>query len=188
MMNRSAQRAFSLLISAALIVGSLIAYGLFIKPAYSEATTLRGTLFAKQALFEEKSVAVQAVESLIKQYQGVGSLQNTISLSLPLTEDAASVFNQVQALAGTAGLSLQVFNVQAMPLKSAEGKSIIRPLGTLRPSFKLIGSYEAFKQFIAGFETNIRVMDVVSIKVEPAGQGASVLMYTVVADTYYQSK
>lgn len=188
-MKSGAKRAFSLLVSGAFIVGAFAVYGMLIKPLYDEATVLRGTMIAKQAVFEKKQQAVQKIESLIKQYQGSGDLQDGIALSLPQGEEMSSVFNQLQAIAGANGMAIQVFNVQALPLKPAREGSLTRPLGTLRLSLRLAGGYGAFKDFIRGVETNIRVMDIVTMKIEPAGGGRQdIFAYTVVADTYYQGK
>lgn len=176
----------SLLAGSGILIASLAGYATYLRPAYDEVSALRGTLIAKQNLFEEKKQAVDKVESLIKQYQGAGRLQDVVSMSLPQSEEVSSVFNQLQAIAGTNGLSVQVFNVQPLSTKPSE-KSLVKPLGTLRLSLRLAGNYNAFKEFVRGLETNIRAMDVVSIKVESAGKG-DFFMYTVVADTYYQAE
>lgn len=186
-MRASTKRAFSLLVSAGFLIGAMVLYGAFIKPAYDNATMLRGTMFAKQQLFDEKKQAVDKVSALVAQYQGAGRLQDVILLSLPSREDVSSVFNQLQAIALLNDMGINVFNVQLLPLKPASDDSLVEPVGTVRVSLRLTGSYESFKDFIRGLETNIRVMDVVSIKIEPAGApGRNFFSYTVVADTYYQ--
>ena len=182
----SGKRAFSLLIGAGLLVVSLAVYAAYLKPVYAEVSTLRGTLIAKQNLFEEKKQAVDKVEALIKQYQGAGRLQDVIAMSLPASEEVSSVFNQLQAIAGVNGLTVQVFNVQPLATKPSN-QSLVQPVGTLRLSLRLAGNYSAFKDFIKGLETNIRAMDVVSIKIESGGRG-DYFAYTVVADTYYQAQ
>ncbi|MSR73818.1 MAG: hypothetical protein EXS60_02080 [Candidatus Pacebacteria bacterium] len=182
----SGKRAISLFFGAGLLVASLTVYAAYLRPAYDKVSMLRGTLIAKQNLFEEKKQAVDKVEQLIKQYQGAGKLQDVISMSLPTDEEVSSVFNQLQAIAGTNGLTVQVFNVQPLSTKPST-QSLVKPLGTLRLSLRLAGNYNAFKEFIKGLETNIRAMDIVSIKVESAGKG-DFFMYTVVADTYYQAE
>jgi len=182
----SGKRAFSLFVGASLLVASLAVYVVYLRPAYDEVSLLRGTLIAKQNLFEEKKQAVGKVEGLIKQYQGADRLEDVISLSLPISEEMSSVFNQLQAIAGSNGLTVQVFNVQPLSTKPSE-KSLVKPLGTLRLSLRLAGNYNAFKEFVRGLETNIRAMDIVSIKVESAGKG-DYFVYTVVADTYYQAE
>ena len=190
-MKSSAKRAFSLLVSVILLIGALAVYAFFVRPAYDGVTALRGTLIAKQKLFVDKQAAVKKVQSLIMQYQGAGSLQDAISLSLPQNEEVSSVFNQLQAIAASNGMAVEVFNVQPLAMRS-EGSgdkqvSLVRPLGTLRLSLRLTGSYGAFKDFVRGLETNIRAMDLVSMKVEPIGiRGGDNFSYTLVADTYYQ--
>jgi hypothetical protein len=54
----------------------------------------------------------------------------------------------------------------------------------LRLSLGFSGTYTAFKEFVRGMETNIRAMDIVSMKVEQGAGGAPT--YSIVADTYYQ--
>jgi Tfp pilus assembly protein PilO len=194
MIKASTKRALSLLVSMALIIASLAIYAFYVRPAYDDVTTLRGTMKAKQDLFLEKQVAVDKVKALILQYKGAGSLQDAISLSLPQTEEVSSVFNQLQAIASSNGMAVEVFNVQPLPIRAADagsGKntkgSLIRPLGTLRLSLRLTGTYPAFKDFVRGLETNIRAMDVVSMKVEQASaKGGESFAYTLVADAYYQ--
>ena len=200
-MKSSAKRAFSLLVSAILLVGSLVVYGFFVRPAYDDVTALRGELVAKQKFFDDKQAAVKKVQSLILQYKGAGSLQDMISLSLPQSEEVSSVFNQLQAIAGTNGMTVEVFNVQPLAMRAGAddvvapdgtkakgaGQPLVRPIGTLRLSLRLTGPYAAFKEFVRGLETNIRAMDIVSMKVEPVGQkGVDMFSYTLVADTYYQ--
>lgn len=194
MIKPSQKRALSLFASALLLLGACVAYAIFVRPSYAAVTALRGELIAKQKVFEEKKAAVSKVESLIRQYQGAGKLQDVISMSLPQDEEVSSVFNQLQAIAGANGLSLQVFNVQQLPLRESDDGTagvsrakLVRPVGTLRLSLRLVGGYEAFKGFIRGLETNIRAMDATSVKVESAGRDGA-YAFTVVADAYYQGK
>ena len=177
----------SLFVSAVLLVGASLVYGIFIRPTYAEVTALRGELVAKQKTFEEKQAAVSKVESLIRQYQGAGKFEDVISMSLPQDAEVSSVFNQLQAIAGTNGLSLQVFNVEQLPMRELEGGALVRPIGTLRLSLRLTGGYEAFKGFVRGLETNIRAMDASSVKVESLGRGDA-YAFTLSVDTYYQGK
>ncbi len=184
-MRPAAKRAFSLLLSIILLVAALFIYGLFIQPEYSELSVLRGRLSGQKNLFLNKQEAITKVESLIKQYQGAGRLQDTISMSLPGGEDLASVFNQLQGIAAFNGLIIEVFNVQSLPIKPARERSLVRGLGSLRLSLRLTGPYESFRGFLRGLETNIRLMDVVSLKIEPIDK---VLVYNLVVDTYYQTR
>ena len=84
----------SLLAGSGILIASLVGYATYLRPAYDEVSALRGTLIAKQNLFEEKKQAVDKVESLIKQYQGAGRLQDVVSMSLPVSEEVSSVFNR----------------------------------------------------------------------------------------------
>lgn len=190
-MKPAAKRAFSLLFSAILLVAALFIYGLFIKSEYTAIGQLRAKLIGQRALFQEKQQAIAKVESLIKQYQGAGRLQDTIALSLPNKEDLASIFNQLQALADFNGLSIEIFNVQSLPIKPASSPTqlragLVKSLGTLRLSLRVAGTYDGLKGFLRGLETNIRVMDLVNLKIESVAKG--VLLYNLVVDSYYQTR
>ena len=191
-MRPSAKRAFSLLFSVILLVAALFIYGLFIQPEYEDLAVLRGRLSGQKDLFQDKQQAIAKVESLIKQYQGAGRLQDTISMSLPPREELAAVFNQLQGIAAFNGLGIEVFNVQPLPIKPGRERSLVRGLGTLRLSLRLLGPYENFRGFLRGLETNIRLMDVVSLKIEPfdsaQGKASGGLVYNLVVDSYYQTR
>jgi len=190
-MKNSVKRVISLLLSVLLLLAALMIYGSFILPEYEEAGGLRAKLKAQRQLFQEKQQAIAKVESLIKQYQGAGRLQDTIGLSLPMREDLAAVFNQLSAIAGFNGVALQVFNVQPLTIKPPRERAVVRGVASLRLTLRASGSYPAFQGFLRGLETNIRVMDVAALKIEPfdLAQGKSgSLVYNLVVDTYYQSK
>ena len=172
-MKNSLQRTISLLGSLGLLVAAMVIYSSLIRPEYIQVNELRGILSAKtDLLFKQQSIIFQ-VEELLSQYQNSARIQETVSLSLPLKEETSSIFGQLQALAQANSLSIEVFGVQNLPVTKNN-------LGALSVSLKVVGSYENFKNFLRGVETNIRVMDLSSLKIERAS-------YNVVLNTYYQT-
>ncbi len=173
-MKNSLQRTISLLGSLSLLIGAMVIYSLLIRPEYAQINELRGILIAKGNLLLEQQSIISQVESLLSQYQNSARIQEAVSLSLPIKEDNSSIFGQLQALAQDNNLSIEVFGVQNLPITKSN-------LGVLQVSLKVIGSYENFKNFLRGVETNIRVMDLSSLKIGRTD-------YNVVLNTYYQTQ
>lgn len=189
-MKTSIKRTTSLLASVILLVGAIAAYSAFIKPEYLTIVELRGRISAARSALAEQRTAIGQVQDLLNQYRGSAQIREAVSLALPLAEEVPSILNQIQALAQANGLSIGVFNVQTLatrPAVSARGAaSAVRDVGVLQMTVKLSGVYEGFKNFLQGLETNIRLMDVAALKVEPAARGSSVSSFTLTVNAYYQ--
>lgn len=173
-MKNSLQRTISLLGSLGLLIGAMVIYSSLIRPEYQQVNELRGILTAKTDLLSEQQSIISQVESLLSQYQSSARIQETVSLSLPIKEDSSSIFGQLQALAQANGISIEVFGVQNLPITKSN-------LGVLQVSLKMTGPYENFKNFLQGVETNIRVMDLSSLKIDKSN-------YNIVLNTYYQTQ
>ena len=190
-MKTSVQRTISLLGSLVLLMAAFLIYSLLIKPEYQIVNELRGVLVGKSNLLSEQQEVISQVEGLLSQYQGSARIQETVSLSLPLREETAGIFSQLQALAQANNLVIEVFGVQNLPTKSAAftrgATSLVKDLGVLQVSLKLTGVYEDFKDFLRGIETNIRIMDLVNLKIERSGRGSNVFTYNIILNTYYQT-
>lgn len=188
-MKSSTQRAVSMVLAAALVVGGFIVFATLVSPAYQDIQQLRGDLSAKSELFQTQSQQFTQVQNLIAQYQGVTRLQETLSLALPQREEVAEVVNQINALAQASGILVNSAGLDIQPIKKETRPVLVRGLGSARLSLKLIGSYAAFKNFLQSLETNIRLMDLVDLKITPAGKPSEdIHFYTLTVDTYYQLK
>lgn len=186
-MKSSAKRALSLLISIAFFVAALVIYALLVRPAYSDIVKLRGAWTSKQKTFSDQEIVISKVNDLMKRYQGAANLQKIVPLSLPASENLSSVFAQLYYLARLSNAGIEVFGVQPLAIKPVKEKSLIKGLGTLRINLRLVGSYESLKAFLRGVETNLRVMDLNSLKVEAMVAAAPGLFVSnVVINTYYQ--
>ena len=172
-MKNSVQRTISLFGSLGLLIAAMVIYSLLIKPEYQQTNELRGILVAKTDLLSEQQSIISQVEDLLSQYQNSARIQEIVSLSLPLKEDTSSIFGQLQALAQANGITIEIFSLQNLPITKNN-------LAVLQVSLKVVGQYENFKNFLQGVETNIRVMDLSSMKIEKSA-------YNVVLNTYYQT-
>ncbi|OGY63425.1 MAG: hypothetical protein A3I89_00010 [Candidatus Harrisonbacteria bacterium RIFCSPLOWO2_02_FULL_41_11] len=187
-MKASTKRALSLLLAAALVVASLFVYATLIRGEYENVARLRGEYASKSAFLEEQGAIITQAQDLIARYKGAERLGGQLSLALPKNESVSSIMAQVNFLARTNALSIQSVNISYLPIKPSLVKlSSAKGLGTLRLDLKLFGSYASLKRFLNNLETNVRISDVQSLKIEPAGQpNQDLYVYSLTADVYYQ--
>ncbi len=172
-----------------LLVGALFIYSSFIQPTYSEIQELRGERAAKESLLNDYKSTAEALNNLLQQYKDIAEIQDTLSESLPLGEHAPEVFNQLQGIATSNNLRIDSVSFQYLPIDYGEKNSILRPLGTLRISMKMAGTYDNLKTFLEAIETNIRILDVVTLSLEGGAIARNpALNYNLIVDTYYQAE
>ncbi len=189
-MRASTKRAFSILIAVGLFIASLIVYASFIQPAYSEIKNLRTEVVSRSKLIQEQEVSLRQVQKILSDYQNVAQLKETISLILPLEQNLPQAANQIIGLANVNKLTVDQLSVQQLAIKPSGYSSLVKGRGTLRLNFRLVGNYEGFKSFIQGLETNMNLMDLVSLKIDPViktGASTNNFTYTLSVDTYYQA-
>ncbi len=191
-MKTSTRRAISLLGTAGLFIVTLAVYSLLLRPAYAQVNKLRGEYSARANVFFEQGKVIDKGRKLIAQYQGTTKIQDTIAFTLPSEAAAASLVGQLYAIANASGLIVQSINLQesgALKPVAPSSEKGIRALGTVQASVTMVGSYEAFKTFIGGIESNIRLMDVVEWRAEPAAKGSgNLLSINMVIEAYYQGE
>lgn len=176
------------MVSVLLLIAVLIIYVELIKPAYSDIQKLRGEIQFRNNLIKEQNHAVNQVQNLISQLQNqdIVKFQEQISLVLPTTESVPQALSQYQAIAQASGLSIQSVGINSLAIKPAVG--LARGIGTNRFKLKLFGSYEAIRTFFQAIETNVRLADLVTFKINRTGQsGQNLYLNEIVVDSYYQS-
>lgn len=181
----------SFLISLTLLIGAVAVYGILIAPLFDETQKLRSFVVARDKQLNEQKQIIDKVQGLLQQYQGAGSFQETLSLSLPNEPYLSQAVGGVQGLASLNKLVLSSMQAELMPFQVAPNvPQYVRNLGTLRISFVVKGSYADFKKFLSQLETNVRITDVKELSVAaPAQQPqGTVYEYAVVAFAYYQEK
>lgn len=193
-MRASTKRFISLLLSLLLAGLAVVAYVSFLNPVFDEVTALRGKISAESELLANQNAAVQKFKNLLDLYKDqYQALDKTLSSALPTKEDVPAVVNQIQALSRVSSLALQSVTFKYVALKPS-GKpgafTLVKPIGTLSITLQLAGSYENLKSFLRALETNIRVMDVSSLKIDSVRKGEAVVpnlfLYTMEVATYYQ--
>ncbi len=189
-MKGSTKRIISILLSASLLLGAIIAYSDMVVPQYDVVNELRGEYQSKVSALDNQRQIVNQVKTLLTKYRSIPDLRNVVSLALPTSEDTAGAFGQLYALAQESNLSIQQFginNAQATKTTTSD-KSLIRSVGTAQINIYVVGSYANFKMFMQGVEQNLRVMDLTSLKMQPVSKSnQDLFFFNVSINTYYQS-
>ncbi len=188
-MRGSTKRVISVAIAMFLFIGALLVYASFIKPAYVNIKEMRAELAAQETIKNQLKLAVEQIQRLLAEYQDVGLLQETTSAILPTGQALPQAMAQLTGLAENNALIAQSFTSQPLVIRPSADSQLIQGLGVLRFNAYLVGSYESFKSFLRQLETNIRLMDLVDLKMSPIGSSENnIFSYIITVDTYYQSK
>ena len=194
-MSASTKRALSLIFSAGLVVASLFIYATLISPEYADVKNLRGELSSKSNLLNNQKISIDQVTKLFAQYQSAAKLGESLSLALPEDESISSIMAQINAISQASGLAVQSVGLNYLPAKPAAiTLTSAKGIGSLKLDLKLSGPYSGFKNFLQSLETNIRIMDMQSLKIDPAQSSAQsragsqdYFNFTLSVITYYQA-
>ncbi|MBN2197890.1 type 4a pilus biogenesis protein PilO [Candidatus Wolfebacteria bacterium] len=189
-MRSSGKRIFSILVSILMLIGALFIYATFMKPAYSQIKNLRTEVSSRLDFINKHENYIQEVKKVLNEYQNITEITQTTSLILPINRDIALGLNQINGIAFLNNLSIELLGVQEMAISPSSQLSFIKGVGNLRFNLRLVGSYENFKSFIQAIETNITLIDLVSLKIDPilGGGAAKNFNYTIILNTYYQTE
>ncbi|MEK7162965.1 MAG: hypothetical protein AAB696_01620 [Patescibacteria group bacterium] len=192
-MKASSKRILSILLSVLIIIASLFVYSSLIRPAYSEIKNLRSETAGKMDIIDKNKGSIEQVQKLLSEYQSIAQVQEIISFILPLEQNIPRAINQVVGLADLNKLSIESVGVRQLAIKPSAQPNLVKGVGTLRFDLRLAGSYENLKMFIQNMESNMNLMDLVSLKIEsgikvkPGAGGGENFSYTMIIDSYYQA-
>ena len=180
---------FSILLAAALFIVAIFIYSSWVAPEYERITALRGEYGSKLAVLDNQRQIVNKVNSLLTKYRSIPDLRNVISMALPSTEDVASAFSQLYAMSLESGAAIAQFGASSgNAVQSGSGGEILKSQGAVQVSLHLIGNYNSIKNFIGLMERNIRLMDLVSLKLQPLNKSTQdIYVATLVINAYYQT-
>ena len=172
--------------SFALIFGSFFVYFSLIVPTYQEIQQLRGELYARQSQYADQQRAEEAINKQVGVFRGLADIQEGISNSLPIEADIPSILNQIQGIARLSRISLQSLSFQYLSLPQPTDP-LIQPVGVVRVDINIFGNYASLKSFISALETNVRIIDLNSLRVDGGAGSSQNLTHNIVVDIYYQS-
>lgn len=199
-MKHSAKRLFSMVLGLGMMVAAFVIFFSFTRPAYEGIQQIRNEKYTFDLELENKRQAIEDVANLIEAHASDSSFSESISLVFPTSTELSSALAQIHSLAVDINkLTLVSVNVSQSGSQiressggaRANGVSLEKPIQTVSFDLNLIGSYGNLKKFLEMIENNIRLFDVDSVSLTPAGSGAKVPVdlynYQVKITTYYQS-
>jgi len=192
-MKVSTKRVFSILIAIFMFIASLFIYSSLIKSIYAEIKNKRTEIVGRLELINKYETSIKQIQKILSEYQNISQFAETISSILPPEQNVSQSVNQISGLAKINNLIINFLSVQQLAITPSSKPDLIRGRGVLRLNFALTGSYENFRKFVQTMETNISLMDLISLKIEPKIETGlkSVkdnFSYAMAVDTYYQSK
>lgn len=188
-MKQPTKRFLSLALALALIFASFVVFSSIVRPVYKKAQEAKAEIFARERLLENQQNVVSQINELKNAYQGEDELAQVVSLALPLEKNESNIVHVIDQLARFNRLVLQQISLGVTSAEPTRISGVVKPMGTITAQIQLLGSYEDFKTFLRGIETDIRIFDIQSVNVTPpvgsAGAGLYVFEISVVA--YYQN-
>ena len=193
-MKQATKRFTSLLFSLAALSGALAVYLYVIRPAYETAQKTKSDILSRTNFIDSQQKIIGEVKKKIAEYGGNVQAQELISLSLPLQENVADALGQINGIIESNKLSAQAFSVSAAApastaVRRAPGEQVklLKDIGSIALKIRLIGSYEDFKTMLNMLETNVRMLDVQNVVVQPAGKpNQDLYSFDLTVVTYYQ--
>ncbi len=210
-MKQETKRLSSIIIAALILAGALVVYFEFIIPAYTNLQLVKGQEEGETTLYANEQQIASKVKSLLVAYQNDASSSQAVAMALPVGPDVSGALAQIYGIATNANLAVQGVQISTQAVQAsaalvapsvsgnqlttaAAAGSIVQPVGTVTFQVTGSGSYESFKSFLQGLETNIRIFDVTAISLQPSpiattktqAGNADMFNYTITAATYYQ--
>jgi Tfp pilus assembly protein PilO len=209
-MKPETKRLSSIIIAALILAGAVVIYFEFIVPSYSTLEAAKGQEESEKTLYANETQIVSEGKSLLATYQGDASSSQSVAMALPVGQDVSGALAQIYGIGANAGVTIQTTGISVQAVKmaasgsasagsqiasAAAAGSVIKPTGSVSFQITGSGSYEAFKKFLQGIETNIRIFDVTTISLESAAIAASktqaadpdMFNYNLTVVTYYQA-
>jgi Tfp pilus assembly protein PilO len=196
-MQQATKRFVSMIIVLLLVVGAFVIFFELIRPAYEDAQTIRSEVLSREAFVSQQQDAITQVQQLMQSYQSEQDVQNSLNQALPPAADFAGALYQINGIATGDSVGLQAMTISSPTLattkptanaSSSIGDSLVSPLGTVTFQMKFVGRYEDIKTFVGDLEDNIRLFDVQSVNIQPAGAkpGQNLFSVDMAITTYYQ--
>lgn len=185
-------------LSLAFVVGAIVLYFNFIRPAYDDFFKIRGEQLSREEFIKNQEAVITEVKRLIDAFHEQAGLQERVSLSLPKVPDAGGALVQLHGLTQMTRLPAQSFDITVSAPRTprpgnASGTApiAVKPLGTVRLGTQFKGTYEDFKAFLNYLETNIRLFDLQSFSLSPLLDKDSRIIgyqFSISVVTYFQTE
>ncbi len=188
-MKESQSKFYSVLAISVLFAGALFIFVEMVMPDVDEIKILRGQRDSSIIAYNNTLSNVDHIKKLKAAYDSLSGARASLNSFIPSSDDTSDLVNQLNGLAKLNNLSVASINFKNEVPELPPGETaapIPAPNGTVAATMRLSGYYENIKTFIAMIETNIRLIDTVSISISGGGSTSPILDCTLVAKAYYQ--
>ena len=144
-------------------------------------SALRAAVAERTDLLAKRQQILGTVSTAYEEYQSkVGAADGQkFGELVPVQRDTASLLSALQDIAFRAGAQLSEVNIA--DTKSTTGQQY----KSLTLSMKLAGSYGALRQFLAGVESYVRVLDVDTIQATTDTRNPGQILFAVQSRAYF---
>ncbi|MFA4999665.1 MAG: hypothetical protein WC519_02995 [Parcubacteria group bacterium] len=184
-MKESTQRLLVSLGSLVLLAAALYVYAALIRPQYAVIQELRGKRQTITTLLADYETAVQEKNKVLARFESISGLQESFSEVVPPKENIPSLLNQLYGLAKLNDITIDSIEFQELPIQTTTAKSLVKPYGTVQATVRCASKYDDMKKYLSAIETNVRLLNVVSLNVTGGFQTNPTLSYTVTVEAYY---
>lgn len=166
---------------------------LYTKPTYDSVQSTRGNMGQYDEALEKAAELQELKQSLLSRYNAFNPTDlDRLHKLLPDHIDNVRLILDLDGIAGRNGLALQNV-VVSTPTSAQDSQTAVGSLGSSKQkydsvtlSFSTQGSYDTFLRFLADLESSLRIVDLVSLKLNRAATGASGLYgFEVTIRTYW---
>jgi len=188
------------------VIALVLAGGIFFfytKPTYDTAQETQSTIDQYNAALNKAQELQQLKQTLLTRYNSFNpSDLDRLQKLLPDHVDNVALILDFDSLAARYGMGLENVDVST-PASAAAGPGAVGIVGaggqkydSVTLKFSTRGTYQNFMQFLGGLEASLRVVDLVSLSLQPDSSGAiqaagaaaatlPVYHYDVVLRTYW---
>jgi len=177
------------IISILCFLGAGAIFFMYTQPTYDFVRAENAKIAQYDEALSKASELQQLKQSLLSRYNTFDPAQiDRLQKLLPDHVDNVRLILDIDSLAGKHGMALQnvVVSQNASSQGSQSATAIIgssqKAYDSLTIKFTTQGSYETFRQFLAAFESSLRIVDLVSLNIARGSGGvqgnAAVPLYT----------
>lgn len=195
-MKESTKRNLSLILIIVFFIVAFVVFFNYTWPALLRVLDANDKLKVVKQNYAKQLQSLQMAKQIIDQYKNLTNVNQTISLTLPKSEEIYNVITQLNKISQNSGLLLQSISLQrsaptSQTTSTTKTESLLNKPQTITLTLNLVGTYEAFKTWLEAIETNIRLMDITNINFSGVlssekSTTSNIFNYRVTLNTYYQ--
>jgi Tfp pilus assembly protein PilO len=178
------------------LAGAVAIFFFYTSPAYDAMQALTAQNAQYNAALDKATQLQQIKQTLLSRYQSFDPNALTrLTTMLPDQVDNIRLILDLDNLAGVYGMSLQNVDISSPDSQNGSVVSSIadasQPYDSLTIDFSTRGTYQQFTQFLTALESSLRLVDLVSLSIAPAGTtqpgsaGQPLYVYTMTVQTYW---